>query len=170
MRRFKALLIAAGLAAAPASATADPCPRSPDHHAFEKFEWSSSKGRLGVLVMSLTPELRKHFGTSEDRGVMVARVEPLSPAATAGIKPGDVLTEVKGRTISNAGDVLSAIAGVPKDGTVSIALVRDGKTVDVSAKLTSDATSWLGPSWSMGWLHDFFNQFSAMPSSTPNST
>jgi C-terminal processing protease CtpA/Prc len=169
MRRFKALLIAAGLAAAPASAAAHPCPQSPDHTAFEKFEWSTSKGRLGVFVMSLTPELRKHFGAAEDRGVMVARVEPLSPAAAAGIKPGDILTEVKGRTIAEAGDVISALADVPKDQSVSIKLVRDGKTLDISAKLMSDATSWLDPSWTMGWLHDLFKHFPP-PTTNPNST
>ena len=157
MRRFKALLIAAGLAAAPASVAAHPSPQDPA--TYEKFEWSTSKGRLGVLVMSLTPELRKHFGTSEDRGVMVARVEPLSPAALAGIKPGDVLIEVKGRTISDAGDVLSALADVPKDQTVSIKLVRDGKTLDLSAKMTSDTLSW---------LHDLFKQF-AIPSNPPTT-
>ena len=169
MRRFKALLLIAGLAAAPASVAAHPSPQSSDPTSYEKFEWSTSKGRLGVLVMSLTPELRKHFGTSEDRGVMVARVEPLSPAASAGIKPGDILVEVKGRTIADASDVLSALADVPKDQTVSIKLVRDGKTLDLSAKMTSDATSLLDPSWSMGWLHDLFKQFST-PTTPPNST
>lgn len=169
MRRFNALLLTAGLAAAPASVAAHPSPQSSDHTTYEKFEWSTSKGRLGVLVMSLTPELRKHFGTSEDRGVMVARVEPLSPAASAGIKPGDILVEVKGRTIADASDVLGAIADVPKDQTVSIKLVRDGKTLDLSARMTSGATSWLDPSWSMGWLHDLFKPFS-MPSNPPNST
>jgi len=170
MRRFKALLLAAGLAAAPVSVAAHPCPQSSDRTTFEKFEGSTSKGRLGVLVMSLTPELRKHFGTSEDRGVMVARVEPLSPAAIAGIKTVDVITEVKGRTVSDAGDVLAAIADVSKDRTVAIKLVRDGKTLDLSAKLTTEATSFLDPSWSMGWLHDLFKQFSTTPPSPTNST
>ena len=66
------------------------CLQSSNESAFDTFEWSTSKGRLGVLVMSLTPELRKHFGAAEDRGAMIARVEPLSPAALAGLKPGDV--------------------------------------------------------------------------------
>ncbi len=168
MRRFKALLIAAGLAATPASAAAHPSARSPDHSAFEKFEWSSSKGRLGVFVMSLTPELRKHFGAAEDRGVMVARVEPMSAAAMAGIEPGDILVEVKGRAIADAGDVLAAMTDVPKGQSVAIQLVRDGKPRTVSAKLTTDATSWFDPAWSMGWLHDFFDQLS--PPQPPQTT
>lgn len=89
MRRFHALLTAAAMAAAPMSAAADRSrdplkagePRGPTT---EKLEWSMSKRRLGVLVMSLTPELRKHLGATESRGVLVARVEPGTPAAAAG--------------------------------------------------------------------------------------
>ena len=90
MRRFRALLIAAGLAAMPASAAAGPFNDSwSSPQIFEKYEWSTSKGRLGVMVMSLTPELRKHLGAAEDRGVLVAHVEPGTPAASAGIAVGD---------------------------------------------------------------------------------
>jgi membrane-associated protease RseP (regulator of RpoE activity) len=170
MRRFTALLFATGLAAAPASVAAHPCPQSPDQNASEKFEWSAGKGRLGVLVMSLTPELRKHFGVAADRGVIIARVEPLSPAALAGVKPGDILIEVKGRTVSDASDVLAAIGEVPKGQTVSLKLMRDGKPLELSAKPTTDATSWLGPTWTMGWLHDIFKQFSTSNPSVSSST
>ena len=74
MKILNALLIAGGLAAMPASVAAGPCTDS------EHLEFSTGKARLGVYVMSLTPELRKHFGAGDD-GVMVARVEPMSAAA-----------------------------------------------------------------------------------------
>src|SRR4051812_40693633 len=115
MRRFQALLIAAGLAAAPASAVASPSNHSwSTPQTFEKFELSTSKGRLGVMVMSLTPELRTHFGAAQDRGVLVAHVEPGTPAAAAGITVGDVIVEVRGKAIDGASDVLSALADVTK--------------------------------------------------------
>jgi S1-C subfamily serine protease len=97
MRRFPALLCVAGLAAAPASAVAGPSndPWSvTQSRTVEKFEWSTSKGRLGVMVMSLTPELRKHFGAPDDRGVLVAHVEPDTPAAKAGVEVGDVIAPI----------------------------------------------------------------------------
>ncbi len=57
MRRFHALLIAAGLAAMPASAAAGPSHDSwSTPQVFEKYELSTSRGRLGVMVMSLTAE------------------------------------------------------------------------------------------------------------------
>lgn len=166
MRRFKALLIAAGLVAAPVSAAAQPSPPSPDPSTH--FERSASRGRLGVLVMSLTPELRKHFGAADDRGVMVARVDPLSPASRAGLQAGDVITEVKGRTVSDPVDILSAIADAPRDQSISIKLVRDGKPLDLSAKLMSEATSWLEPTWSMGWFNGLLRPFASRTPALPD--
>jgi hypothetical protein len=58
MRRFQALLIAAGLAAAPATAIGGPSGRAASPQTHDRFEWTMDRGRLGVLVMGLTPELR----------------------------------------------------------------------------------------------------------------
>ena len=162
MRRFNALLFTAGLAAAPVSAAAGPCPasdRSTDQSMSEKFEWSTSKGRLGVLVMGLTPELRKHFSAAEDCGVMVARVEPSTPAAMAGIKPGDIVTEVRGHMIDRASDIVTSIAEVAKEQPVAIKLVRDGKPLEFSVKLTAEPVRWFDPHWDVGWLHEFLKPF-----------
>ena len=126
MRRIPALLCVAGLAAAPVSAVAGPSndPWS-QSQTVEKFSWSTSKGRLGVMVMSLTPQLRKHFGAPEDRGVLVAHVEPGTPAAKAGIEVGDVIVEIRGRKIDTASDVLSAIEGLGKGDHVTVTALRD---------------------------------------------
>jgi C-terminal processing protease CtpA/Prc len=158
MRRFKALLIAAGLAAAPVSAVAGPNHHSDADHQdrfSEHFEASAGHGRLGVYVMSLTPELRKHFNSPDDRGLMVARVEPGSPASRAGIQPGDIVTEVRGHSVAEASDMIGALADVPKDQSVSIKLVRDGKPLELTAKMSSDMTSFADPTW---W-QDFFKPF-----------
>ena len=163
MRRFQALLIAAGLAAAPASAVAGPSNDSwSTPQTFEKFEFSTSKGRLGVMVMSLTPELRKHFGASEDRGVLVAHVEPGTPAAAAGIAVGDVIVEVHGKAIDHASDVLSALAGVTKGQSATIQLVRDGKPRSLQATLADDPIPNLFDStWSgMRWLQELMKPLS----------
>jgi membrane-associated protease RseP (regulator of RpoE activity) len=168
MRRIAALLCVAGLAAAPASAVAGPS------HFIETFEWSTSKGRVGVMVMSLTPELRKHFGVPDDRGVLVAHVEPGTPAAAAGIKVGDVITEVQGRKIDGARDVLSAVAGLGKGEGAQIAVVRNGGSQTLTATLTDDAlpSDWMKPLDSKQafgspldahvWFRDLFEPFRAM--------
>jgi S1-C subfamily serine protease len=140
MRRFPALLVAAGLAAAPASAVAGPSDQKTPK--VERFDWSIQKPRLGVMVTALTPELRTHFGAAADRGLLVARVELDSPAARAGIKVGDVLVEVGGTSVDEAGDVLGVLAN--SDGKVAVTVLRDKKrmTIDVDPKATP-ATSWL---------------------------
>lgn len=155
MRRFQALLIAAGLATAPAGAVAGPSKDSrgqPPQTTVEKFEWSMSKGRLGVMVLGLTPELREHFGAAADRGVLVARVDAGTPAEKAGIAVGDVIVNVRGHAIDDAADVLSAIAGTAKGQTVPVEVLRGGHSMTMQVTLTDepmpralDATS--APAW-----------------------
>ena len=161
MRRFHALLIAAGLAAMSASAAAGPSNDS----VFEKYELSTSRGRLGVMVMSLTPELRKHLGAAEDRGVLVAHVEPGTPAAAAGVAVGDVIVNVQGRAIGGAVDVLTALADVTRGQTVTVEIVRDKKPVSLQATLASDAASRMKVPSMPQWLHEMMN-----PSVAPDDT
>ena len=169
MRRFHALLIAAGLAAIPASAAAGPSNDSwSTPQVFEKYEISTSRGRLGVMVMSLTPELRTHLGAAEDRGVLVAHVEPNTPAARAGIAVGDVIVTVRGRAIGGAADVLTALADVTKNQAVTVEIVRDKKPVSLQATLASDAASHVtAPAWSTlpPWLRDMMKPL-VMPDET----
>ncbi len=147
MRRFHALLIAAGLAAMPAIAAAgSSTDSSSTPQVYEKYEFSTSRGRLGVMVMSLTPELRKHLGAAADRGVLVAHVEPGTPAAAAGITVGDVIVTVRGRTIGDAADVLTALADVATNQPVSIDLVRDKQPLSLQATLADPVWKQL-PQW-----------------------
>src|SRR5678816_1283640 len=53
-----------------------------------------SRGRLGVFAENMTEELRGYFGAPKDSGVLVSRVAPDSPSAKAGLKVGDVITQV----------------------------------------------------------------------------
>ncbi len=173
MRRFHALLIAAGLAAMPASAAAGPTNDlwSPAQ-VLEKYEHSTRRGRLGVMVISLTPELRTHFGSTEDRGVLVAHVEPNTPAAAAGIAVGDVIANVRGRAIGGAVDVLTALADVTRGQAVAVEIVRNKKSVTVKAKLVNDPAQQTKPPWSSmpKWLRDMTKPFAAPEETEPNES
>ena len=147
MRRIHALLIAAGLTATPMTAAAAPSTTTPAHRN-ERSEWTTNKPRLGVMVMSLTPELRTHFGAAESRGVLVARVVPATPAAAAGISVGDVIVEVNGRAIAAATDVIAALAGTARGKPLPVELVRNGEALAIDVTLTDDtAPRALAPSW-----------------------
>jgi C-terminal processing protease CtpA/Prc len=164
MRRFSTLLLAAGLAAAPAMTAAEP---RPDSHT-ESFEMMSmGKGRLGVLVLGITPELRKHYGVPDNRGVLVARVETGSPGAAAGLQAGDIITDAGGRAIEQASDLVGAVSGIAKGTSLDLRVVRDRKPLTLTAKLTSDPLVFQD----FDWFREMFRRFEhEMPSASTNST
>jgi predicted metalloprotease with PDZ domain len=90
--------------------------------------------RLGVMIMGLTPELRRFFGVTSDRGVLVARVEPGSAAARAGVQVGDVLVRVGRQQVRTGNDVIQAL-GTHGGGAMRIAVVRQGRIVRLDATL-----------------------------------
>lgn len=164
MRGISTLLLAAGLVTAPAMASADPS-RGSQTESFEMM--SMGKGRLGVLVLGITPELRKHYGVPDDRGVLVARVDAGSPAASAGLQAGDIITSASGRAIDQASDLASAISGIGRGKAVDLQVVRDHKTLSLSAKLTSDPVSFMD----VDWFHEMFRRFEQpMPRTAVTST
>jgi S1-C subfamily serine protease len=115
----------------------------------------NEKGRLGVLVMSPTPELRLHFGSTRELGLLVARVEPGTPAAVAGIQVGDLIVDVKGGPIDSVRDLMSALAPIGKNQSVSIGLLRDGKPVSVRVTLKNEPRDVLG----LPLLNDLMRSF-----------
>jgi len=152
MRRMSTLFVAAALAAVPSVANAEPR-HDPQVESFEMM--SMGKGRLGVLVLGITPELRKHYGAPDDRGVLVARVENGSPAAAAGVQPGDIITAASGRTIEQTGDLMAAVDAVVKGKSVELEVVRDHKPLSLRAKLTTDPLGMID----FDWFHDMFRRF-----------
>lgn len=118
---------------------------------------ATSRGRLGVLVVGITPELRKHFGAPEDRGVLVGRVLPKSAAAAAGLAVGDILTEVKGTAIDAAPDVFGALATARKNDTISLTVVRDHHPIVLAAKLLDDASPIRRDVKLPSWVKDWFD-------------
>lgn len=135
MHRITTLLLSLGLAAAPLVAQADP-----QQPVVRRFSWSMStgKGRLGVAILGLTPELRTHFGAAADRGVMVSHVEPDSPAAKAGLAVGDIITEVNTRPVDAAQDVVAALGEIKKGQAAPLAIIRDGKPLALAPTLVDD--------------------------------
>ena len=94
-----------------------------------------SRGRLGVTIQALSPDLADSFGLKKAEGALVSAVESGSPAEKAGIKPGDVILAVDGRTIAQSAD-LPRVIGETRPGTrVSIRIWREGGTREVTAAL-----------------------------------
>lgn len=130
--RTGALGLAAALVPAIAGAQPPEVPKAPAR----AFVWKSAgRGYLGVEVMGLTPELREHFGAPEDSGVLVSRVVEKSPAATAGILVGDVLTSVDGEPLARAQSLARAIGGKKEGESVVVELQRDGAPMSLTVSI-----------------------------------
>jgi membrane-associated protease RseP (regulator of RpoE activity) len=93
------------------------------------------RGYLGVQLIDITPELRRHYGAPEEHGVLIGQVAPDSPAAQAGLQVGDILTRLDGEMVNGAMDVTGSIAPKAEGETVSITVWRDGSALDFSATL-----------------------------------
>jgi S1-C subfamily serine protease len=74
------------------------------------------------------------LATTFGGGALVASVEPGGPAATAGIKPGDVIVAVDKTPVANVDDLAARLAAIKPGKTIPIGVVRSGK------KLTIDVT------------------------------
>jgi Do/DeqQ family serine protease len=91
------------------------------------------RGWLGVRIGDVTPELAESLDLNVTSGAIVGSVEAQSPAARAGLQQSDVITEVNGRPISNAGQLRNLIGFAAIGDTVKLTVVRNGssETVDV---------------------------------------
>lgn len=94
-----------------------------------------SRGLLGVRIQDLTPELAKEFKVEEGKGVLVADVEEKSAAEAAGIKSGDVIIEVNGKSVENARRLQLLIAGISPGSNIKVKVMRDGKERTLTAVL-----------------------------------
>ncbi len=85
----------------------------------EELAASSAESWRGLKVAQLTPQLAEHFGLPpEAAGVVVAEVDPNSPASDARLQPGDVINEINRVRIASMDDYRKAIAGVQGNALV----------------------------------------------------
>lgn len=90
------------------------------------------RGWLGVSIQRVTPELAESLGLKERRGALVASVMERSPAAAAGIRVGDVITEYNGTRIDDSNQLPLLVARTKVGQTVKATVLRDKQTVPVT--------------------------------------
>jgi len=96
---------------------------------------------LGIQMVMLTPDIKKQildpntgFEVKEDRGILIAKLERNSPAAQGGMKPGDVLKKVGGKSVENAEQVQQIVEGSTIGSDLSIEVNRNGQSVTITVK------------------------------------
>jgi serine protease Do len=100
----------------------------------------ASHARLGVAVQDLNQALAESFGLKSPGGALIASVSKDSAAAAAGLKPGDVVTQVNGEAVDRSG-MLSSLIGLSAPGEkVTLKVWRDKAFRDFEVKLGSADT------------------------------
>jgi Do/DeqQ family serine protease len=106
-----------------------------------------SKGRvehpyLGIQMVTLTPEVKQKINDSrdsnlsidEDRGVLIARVMSNSPASRAGLRAGDVITQVNGQSIKDADAVQRAVENTKVGDNLPVGVRRSGQSLNLTVQ------------------------------------
>jgi len=90
---------------------------------------------LGVETQEVTADKAKGLKLSAERGVVLGKIVPDSPAAKAGLKENDVVTEINGQRVEGAAQFRRMIHEIPAGRSIQLTVWRDGRTQTISATL-----------------------------------
>ena len=95
------------------------------------------RGWIGVEPAELTPELAQTFGVKSDQpGVIITGVLRNGPAAQAGVRPGDVITQLGGKAIASVNGLLSGVSSLSPGQPAPMTVLRQGKSMKLSVTPT----------------------------------
>jgi len=95
-------------------------------------EGQVTRGWIGVEPSDLTPELAETFGVKTDDGVIITGVLQNGPAAVAGIRPGDVITSVAGKSVHNVSELLTSVAALKPGNPAAFGVRRQDRALEIS--------------------------------------
>src|SRR5580693_980409 len=92
-------------------------------------------GYIGIGISDVTPDEAQFFHLNNASGAVITQVEPNSPGAKAGLRIGDVITELNGKAVSDAGELQVEVGQKQPGATLHLKALRDGNSVDVPVTL-----------------------------------
>ena len=96
---------------------------------------SVTRGYLGVKIQPMTQDMADSMGLKSASGAMIDEATQGTPAAEAGLKPGDVITKVNGDAVADAGDLTRRIGSMKPGDKVELTYMRDGAEKTATARL-----------------------------------
>ena len=93
------------------------------------------RGLLGVIMQNLTPELSSAFGLDLHQGVVISQVIEKSAAEEAGLKAGDVIESINGKSVKSASEMRNMVGLMRVGESLDIAVIRDGHKKKLVASL-----------------------------------
>ncbi len=94
-----------------------------------------TRGWVGVEIQEITPELAESFGLGGTSGALIAGVLRGSPAEHAGIRPGDVLIAVDGKTVQDPKGMLELVAALPPGRKAEFRLRRAANEIELNVEV-----------------------------------
>lgn len=105
------------------------------------------RGKLGVTIQDITPDVASSMNLPNTRGVVVSSVEPNSPAEKAGVKTGDVIVAVNGVRTDDSNVLRNRVASAGPNADLTLRVLRNGREEDLrahTAELSTDDTASAG--------------------------
>ena len=93
------------------------------------------RGRIGVMIQDLTPDLAEALGLDSDRGALVSRVESGSPAEAAGVQAGDVIVAVGVSKVESSRDLRNSIGLVRVGEEIEIEVERERRRLRLAVRV-----------------------------------
>jgi len=93
------------------------------------------RGRIGVTIQDLTPELAASLGARRNEGAVISGVEARSPAAQAGLRSGDIVVAVDGAPVRGASQLRNRIGLAAVNDQVALTIERGGSDRSVQLKI-----------------------------------
>ncbi len=87
------------------------------------------RGWIGIEMQNLTPQLADSFGLDTTHGALVAGVYRNSPAAQAGLSPGDIITHIDGQAVQTGEEVANYALNSPLGSTLKLRGIHNGRVV-----------------------------------------
>ncbi|MBX5042641.1 DegQ family serine endoprotease [Rhizobium lentis] len=100
---------------------------------------SIDHGYLGVQIQPVTKDVADAVGLDKTGGALVAAVSADTPAAQAGLKPGDIVTSVGGQAVKTPKDLSRLVADLSPGTRESLGVWRDGKAIDLTVTVGANA-------------------------------
>ena len=96
------------------------------------------RGMLGVIMQNLTPELARAFGLDMHQGVVISQVVENSAASKAGLKAGDVVSDINGAPVKSASAMRNMVGLMRVGAKMDITVIRDGKEKKLTAYIEDE--------------------------------
>ena len=93
------------------------------------------RGRIGIEIADLTPDLAETLGTNKTEGALISRVQRGTPGEEAGLQSEDIVISMDGKPIKNAADLRNRVSLTQFGTAVKLTIIRDGKEKEVKVTL-----------------------------------